>query len=62
MIWFASKAICETIGSIMNQQVGKYRNLEPEDFIIKMVLKVNIWPLHHLDSLIDEVFASYSGR
>ena len=43
-----SKAICETVGSIMNIARGKGRNLEPVNFSKEVFCRVNLPPLHIL--------------
>ena len=58
MIRSSSEAICETVGSMMNQHGGKNRHLEPQYFNMEMVLRVNLGPLHLMDNLINEVFAT----
>ena len=55
MIRSMSEAMCETVGSIMNQHSGKNRYLDPAYFSMELVLRVNLGPLHLLDSLIEEV-------
>ena len=62
MIRSTSEAICETVGSMMNQHGGKNRHLEPEYFNMEMVLRVNLGPLHLLDNLVDEVMATDPGK
>ena len=56
------RVVLEEAKSIMNQHGGRNRHLEPEYFNMEMVLRVNLGPLHLLDNLIDEVFASDPGR
>ena len=62
MIRSTSEAICETIGSIMNQHCGKNRHLEPDFFNMEMGLRVNLGPLHLLDSLIDDIFSNDTNK
>ena len=49
-----SEAQCESIGSIMNQLCGRNCHLEPEYFIMELVLRVNLGPLDVLKGLINE--------
>lgn len=59
MIRSCSEAVCETIGSMMNQHGGKNRHLSPKWFSIEMVLRANLGPLHLLDkNLVQEIFES----
>ena len=62
MIRSSSEAICETVGSMMNQHGGKNRHLEPQYFNMEMVLRVNLGPLHLMDNLINEVIANDPGK
>ena len=51
-----SEAIAETVGSIMNIQLGSGRNLHPVNMNKEMFLRFNLAPLHVLkSSLIPEV-------
>ena len=50
--------MCETLGSMMNQHCGKSRHLEPEFFCMEMFLRVNLGPLHLLESLVDEILSN----
>ena len=56
MIRSTSEAMCETVGSMMNQHGGKNRHLEPNYFSMEMVMRVNLGPLHHLDGFIQKVY------
>ena len=58
MIRSTSEAICETVGSMMNQHCGHNRHLEAEYFNMEMVLRVNLGPLHHLEGLISDVLSN----
>ena len=62
MIRSTSEAICETVGSMMNQHGGKNRHLEPQYFNMEMVLRFNLGPLHLMDNLIDEVLKIDPGK
>ena len=62
MIRSSSEAICETVGSIMQQHCGKNRHLEPEYFNMEMVLRCNLGPMHLLGSLADEIHASDNSK
>ena len=55
MIRTTSEAICETIGSVMEQHGGKNRHLDPAYFSMELFLRINLGPLHFLDSLVEEV-------
>ena len=55
MIRSVSEAICETIGSMMNQHGGKNRHLDPTYFSMEMVLRVNLGPLHQMGLLVNEI-------
>ena len=50
--------MCETLGSMMNQHCGKSRHLKPEFFSMEMFLRVNLGPLHLLESLVDEILSN----
>ena len=62
MIRSNSEAICETVGSIMNQHSGKNRFLTPENFSNEIVLRFNLGPMHLLEGLIGEVLALESPK
>ena len=47
-----SEAIAETVGSIMNIQLGSGRNLHPVNMNKEMFLRFNLAPLHVLKSLL----------
>lgn len=53
MIRSNSEAICETVGSVMNQHSGKNRFLTPENFSKEIVLLFNLGPMHLLEGLIE---------
>ena len=57
MIRSSSKAICETIVSIMGQHCAQSRYLKPDNFNKEIVLRVNLEPLHLLDNFIKEILA-----
>ena len=56
MIRSTSEAVCETVGSIMNQHAGRNRHLQPLYFSMEIVLHYNLGPLHLLDNLVEETF------
>ena len=56
MIRSFSEAVCETVGSVMNQHSGKNRHLQPHYFSIEMYLRWNLGPLHFLKKLIEDVY------
>ena len=58
MIRSTSEAICETVGSMMNQHSGRNRHLDPTYFSMEMVLRFNLGPLHLLDTLIDDILTT----
>ena len=62
MIRVTSEAICETAGSMMNQQSGKNQHLNPNNFNVEMFLRFNLGPLHKLDGLVAEIFAFNSKK
>ena len=62
MIRSTSEAMCETIGSMMNQHCGKNRHLEPEFFSMEMTLRVNLGSLHILNDFIDDIFSNDSKK
>ena len=43
---------------MMNHHCGKSRHLEPEFFCMEMFLRVNLGPLHLLESLVDEILSN----
>ena len=45
LIMISSEAICETVGSIMDQHCGKNRCLTPENFSTEVVLRFNLGPI-----------------
>ena len=62
MIRSSSEALCETVGSIMNQHSGKNRYLEPENFSKEIVLRFNLGPMHLLEGLVAEVLAMDTAK
>ena len=62
MVRSKSEAICETTGSMMNQQSGKNQHLNPNNFNVEMFLRFNLGPLHKLDGLVAEIFAFNSKK
>ena len=46
MVRSKSEAICETTGSMMNQQSGKNQDLNPNNFNVEMFLRFNLKFLH----------------
>ena len=62
MIRSTSEAICETVGSIVNQHAGKNRHLEPEYFSMELVLRFSLGPIHLLDDFVDEILSSDTGK
>ena len=46
MVRSTSEAICETTGSMMNQQSGKNQHLNPNNFNVEMFLRFNLKFLH----------------
>ena len=62
MIRSASEAICEMVGSIMNQHAGKNRHLELEYFSMELVLRFSLGPIHLLDDFVDEILSSDTGK
>ena len=58
MIRSCSEAICETIGSSMNQHGGKNCYLQPKYFNNEMFLRVNLGPMHLLKDFVNDVFVS----
>ena len=55
MVRSTSEAKCETVGSIMLQNTGKNRHLEPENFNKELFLRVSLGPMHILKGLVNEV-------
>ena len=62
MIRSTSEAICEMVGSIMNQHAGKNCHLEPEYFSMELVLRFSLGPIHLLDDFVDEILSSDTGK
>ena len=62
MIRSCSEAICETVGSIMNQHAGKNRHLEPRYFSMEIYLRFNLGPLHLMKDLIKEVLSDKNSK
>ena len=56
MIRSTSEAICEMVGSIMNQHAGKNCHLEPEYFSMELVLRLNLGPIHLSDDFVCNMF------
>ena len=54
MIRSFSEALCETVGSVMNQMGNRY--LQPFYFSIEMYLRWNLGPLHFLKNLIEDIY------
>ena len=53
-----SEAICESIGSMMDTHSTRDYNIGPKNFSNKMILRVDLGPLHLMGNLIDEILAS----
>ena len=53
MIQSSSKAIFDTIKSIMSFNCTNTRSLIPQDYSKEIFLSFNLWPLHSLDGLIE---------
>ena len=53
MIQSCSKAIFDTIKSIMNFNCTNTRSLIPENYSKEILLSFNLGPLHFLDGLIE---------
>ena len=62
MIRSCSEAICEPVGSIMNQHAGKNRHLEPRYFSMEIYLRFNLGPLHLMKDLIKEVLSDKNSK
>ena len=62
MIRSSSEAMCETVGSIMNQACGKNRHLLPHFFNMEIMMNFNLGPMHCLDSVINQVLASDKSK
>ena len=62
MIRSCSEAICETVGSIMNQHAGKNRHLQPQYFSMEIYLRFNLGPLHLMKDLIKEVLSDKNSK
>ena len=56
MIRSFSEAVCEIVGSVINQHSGKNSTLQPHYFSIEMYLRWNLGPLHFLKKLIEDVY------
>lgn len=50
-----SEAICETVGSVMANHIGRGRNLQPENFSQEVCLRMNLGPLHLLNNFCAEI-------
>ena len=46
------EVVCELVGSVMNQHLGKDCHLHPLYFSIEIYLRWNLGPLHFLNNLI----------
>ena len=53
----SSEAFCETVGSVMNNHIGKGRHLRPVNFNTEICLEVNLGPTYLSEDLVKEVFA-----
>ena len=62
MIRSCSEAICETVGSIMNQHAGKNRHLQPQYFSMAIYLCFNLGPMHLMKDLIKEVLSDKNSK
>ena len=62
MIRSCSEAICETVGSIMNQHAGKNRHLQPQYFSMEIYLRFNLGPMHLMKDLIKEVLSDKNSK
>ena len=51
-----AEAVCETVGSVMNQHSGRNRHLQPLYFSIELVLRWNLRPMHYLNNFVEEVY------
>ena len=56
MICSFSEAVCETVGSVMNQHSGRNQHLQPLYFSIELVLRWNLRPMHYLNTFVEEVY------
>ena len=56
MIRSFSEAVCEIVGSVINQHSGKNSTLQPHYFSIEMYLRWNLGTLHFLKKLIEDVY------
>ena len=54
-----SKAIAETVGSIMNLNNSTGRQLQPVNFSTEICLRFNLAPMHELDGLVEVVRKQY---
>ena len=57
MICLTSEAICKTVGSMMSQH-GQNGSLKAEKFSMEMMLQFNLGPMHLMESLTSDIFAS----
>ena len=55
-----SEAMAETVGSIMNINIGSGRQLQPVNFSTEICLRFNLGPLHTLSGLIKDVIEEHS--
>ena len=51
-----SEAVCETVGSVMNQHLGRNRHLQLLYFSIELVLRWNLGPLQYHNNFVKEVY------
>ena len=52
----SSEAICETVGSIMNNHCGKGRHLRPVNFNKEIFLEFNLGPTYLTENLVRSVY------
>ena len=56
MICSFSEAVCETVGSVMNQYLERNRHLQPLYFSIELILRWNLGPLHYHNNFVEKVY------
>ena len=61
MICLTSEVICKTVGFIMLQH-GHNCSLKAENFSMEMMLQFNLGPMHLMESLISDIFASENKK
>ena len=61
MICLTSEAICKTVGSMMSQH-SQNGSLKAENFNMEMMLQYNLGPMHLMESLISDIFASENKK